>query len=641
MLNFSDLELRRGGRILIQGFSTQIHLGQKVSVIGRNGSGKSSLFALVLGDVHPDAGDCSMPKNWRVGSVAQHVDASDQPAIDFVLDGDVELRKIEAELLVAEDAHDAGAIAHCHEVLFAIDGYGARSRAGTLLHGLGFKPAQQTQPVASFSGGWRMRLALARTLMQRSDLLLLDEPTNHLDLDAVLWVQDWLRAFEGTLLVISHDRDFLDAIGTHTLHLHSERATMYVGNYSQFERTRAERLRLQSMQHVEQQKRIAHLQKFVDRFKAKASKAKQAQSRVKMIERMEKVAPMLAEAEFDFEFRVPDKLPAPLIRLDDAAAGYGDRTVLTGIKFNLAPGDRLGVLGPNGEGKSTLMKLLADHLENREGQVVRHPELKLGYFAQHQLEQLDPSASPIDHFRKLAPGVGDQELRDVLGSFLFKGDRAFEPVGPFSGGEKARLALAMIVYKKPNLLLLDEPTNHLDLDMRQALEMALNDFDGAVVLVAHDRHLMAACCDKFVRVADGEVTAFDGDLDQYAEWLTRRRREAASGKSSAGKTTQSAAAIEAPAATAPRNDRDAKKADADQRAREKPMRDRLKKCEQSMSRVQERLKEIETALLAPDLYEAAGVKKLRTLTDEQSRLRSELQTIEVEWMELAEALESA
>ncbi len=630
MLSFSDLELRRGGRPLIQHFSAQIHLGQKVAVVGRNGSGKSSLFALVLGDLHADAGDCSMPRNWRVGSVAQHVEASDQPAIDFVLDGDAELRRIEAALIVAEDAHDAHGIGHCHELLHAIDGYGARARAGTLLHGLGFKPEQQTQPVASFSGGWRMRLALARTLMQRADLMLLDEPTNHLDLDAVIWVQDWLRAFEGTLLVISHDRDFLDAISTHTLHLHSERATMYVGNYSQFERTRAERLRLQSMQHVEQAKRIAHLQKFVDRFKAKASKAKQAQSRVKMIERMEKVAPMLAEAEFDFEFRVPDKLPSPLIRLDDVAVGYGERTVLSGIRFNLAPGDRLGVLGPNGEGKSTLMKLLAGVINVQDGQVVRHPELKLGYFAQHQLEQLDPSASAIDHFRKLSPGTSDQVLRDVLASFLFRGERAFEPVGPFSGGEKARLALAMIVYQKPNLLLLDEPTNHLDLDMRQALELALNDFDGALVLVAHDRHLMSACCDQFVRVADGQVAEFDGDLDQYADWLTRRRRELANG----GSGNQSGSGERKPS-------KDQRKNDADARAREKPMRERVKKCEQSMARFQARLAEIEKALLAPGLYEPAGATQLRTLTTEQTDLRKQLETIEAEWLELVEALESA
>ncbi|AVP96976.1 ABC transporter ATP-binding protein [Ahniella affigens] len=634
MLQFSDLELRRGGRILIQGLSAQIHLGQKVAVVGRNGSGKSSLFALVLGDLHADAGDCSMPRNWKVGSVAQHVDASPQPAIEFVLDGDAELRSIEAALTIAEDTHDAHQIAHCHEQLHAIDGYSARARAGTLLHGLGFKPDEQTRPVASFSGGWRMRLALARTLMQRSDMMLLDEPTNHLDLDAVLWVQDWLRAYPGTLLVISHDRDFLDAISTHTLHLHSERGTMYVGNYSQFERTRAERLRLQSMQFSEQQKRIAHLQRFVDRFKAKASKAKQAQSRVKMIARMEQVAPVLAEAEFDFEFRMPDKLPAPLIRLDEAAAGYGERTVIGNIKLNLAPGDRLGVLGPNGEGKSTLMKMLAGALTTRAGQVIRHPELKLGYFAQHQLEQLNPAESPIEHFRELAPGVGDQALRDVLGTFNFRGDRAFEPVGPFSGGEKARLALAMIVYQKPNLLLLDEPTNHLDLEMRQALEMALNEFEGAVVLVAHDRHLMAACCDQFVRVADGAVQAFDGDLDQYAEWLSRRRR------AQANATNAPVAVIQAAPEPAPaKPNKDQRKSDADQRAREKPLRDRLKKAEQAMTKIQTRLDEIANALQDAGLYEPSRANQLRAMTDEQSRLKQDLGTAETEWMEAAEALE--
>jgi ATPase subunit of ABC transporter with duplicated ATPase domains len=436
---------------------------------------------------------------------------TDQPALDYVLDGDAELRAVEAALREAEITHDAHEIAHGHERLHAIGGYAAAARAARMLDGLGFKPDQIDNPVASFSGGWRMRLNLARVLMTRADLMLLDEPTNHLDIDAVVWLQNWLLAYEGTLLVISHDREFLDAICTHTLHLAESKATLYTGNYSQFERLRAERMAQQAAVSASQQRTIAHLQSFVDRFKASAAKARLAQSRVKMIERIKLVAPVVADSEFSFDFPAPDKLPSPLIRLHDAAVGYGQRTVLSGIKLSLEPGQRIGLVGPNGEGKSTLVKLLAGELDVRAGEMTRHPDLRVGYFAQHQLEQLNPDASPLEHFKELDPKKGEQELRSVLGGFNFVGDRVFEKVAPFSGGEKARLALAMVVYRRPNLLLLDEPTNHLDLDMRQALEIALSDFDGAVVLVSHDRHLVGATCDQLIRVCDGSVGEFDGD----------------------------------------------------------------------------------------------------------------------------------
>ena len=623
MLSFSNLRLRRGPRVLIDGLSATIHRGQRVGFVGRNGTGKSSLFAMILGELQPDQGDVSLPKNLSIATVAQEMPHTDQPAIEYVLDGDAELRAVEAALAEAEIVHDADAIAHGHERLHAIGGYAASARAARMLDGLGFKPDQINDPVSAFSGGWRMRLNLARALMKRADLMLLDEPTNHLDIDAVVWLQNWLLAYEGTLLVISHDREFLDAICTHTLHLAELKATLYTGNYSQFERMRAERLAQQAATLAAQQRTIAHLQKFVDRFKAKASKARQAQSRVKMIERIQLVAPVVADSEFSFDFPQPEKLPSPLIRLHDAAVGYGDRTVLSHVKLSLEPGQRIGLVGPNGEGKSTLVKLLAGELPVRAGEMTRHPDLRVGYFAQHQLEQLDPEATPLEHFKKLDPGKGEQELRNVLGSFNFVGDRVFEKVGPFSGGEKARLSLAMVVYRKPNLLLLDEPTNHLDLDMRQALELALQDYDGAVVLVSHDRHLVGATCDQLVRVCDGAVGEFDGDLDDYAKWLSARgnapRNEGGAAKPASERSSR-------------QNDKAAKK-------QERALRDALKKAEAEMEQLQKAMQQADAEVAAPGFFQQDKFKVLAA-TQRQAEARRKLDEAESRWLAAAEAVEA-
>ncbi|MCC6563209.1 MAG: ATP-binding cassette domain-containing protein [Xanthomonadales bacterium] len=625
MLSFSNLRLRRGPRVLIDGLSATIHRGQRVGFVGRNGTGKSSLFALILGEIQPDQGDVSLPKSLTIATVAQEMPHTEQPAIEYVLDGDAELRAVEAALREAEITHDAHEIAHGHERLHAIGGYAAAARAARMLDGLGFKPDQIDNPVASFSGGWRMRLNLARVLMTRADLMLLDEPTNHLDIDAVVWLQNWLLAYEGTLLVISHDREFLDAVCTHTLHLAESKATLYTGNYSQFERLRAERMAQQAAVSASQQRTIAHLQSFVDRFKASAAKARLAQSRVKMIERIKLVAPVVADSEFSFDFPAPDKLPSPLIRLHDAAVGYGQRTVLSGIKLSLEPGQRIGLVGPNGEGKSTLVKLLAGELDVRAGEMTRHPDLRVGYFAQHQLEQLNPDASPLEHFKELDPKKGEQELRSVLGGFNFVGDRVFEKVAPFSGGEKARLALAMVVYRRPNLLLLDEPTNHLDLDMRQALEIALSDFDGAVVLVSHDRHLVGATCDQLIRVCDGSVGEFDGDLDAYAKWLGSRgnamRQEAGPSKPAGG-------------------ERSARNNDKAQKKQERALRDALKAAEVELERLQREMQQVDREVAAPGFYSQDKFKVLAT-TQRQSETRRKLDEAEAAWLAAAEASEAA
>jgi ATP-binding cassette subfamily F protein 3 len=533
MLALQNLTLRRSARALLENVSVTIHAGQRVGVIGKNGVGKSTLFAAIRRELLPDGGSIDLSRNVVLASVAQETPALEQPAIEYALDGDLELRELQARIadleqrleMHATDA-DVNALVKAHDRLMTIDGYAAKARAAQLLHGLGFVPGTQENPVASFSGGWRMRLNLARALLRRSDLLLLDEPTNHLDMDAALWLQEELASFPGTLLLISHDREFLDAVTTHTLHLERESATLYAGGYSQFERQRAERLSQQAQAHEKQQARAAHLQSFISRFKTHASKARQAQSRIKALERMEMVAPVLAENEFDFSFRKPEKVPSPLIHITQGAVGHGGKALLSGLRLSLQPGERVALLGANGAGKSTLMKSLAGAQPFVGGDVVRSPDLKVGYYAQHQLEQLDPQASAFLHLRRLDPRASEQSLRDYLGQFSFRGDRQMELIAPFSGGEKARLALALVVYQRPNLLLLDEPTNHLDLEMRQALEMALNDYPGAVLLVSHDRHLVQNVCDTLWRVAAGGCAPFDGDLDDYASWLRDERRKA-------------------------------------------------------------------------------------------------------------------
>ncbi|MGE0081784.1 MAG: ATP-binding cassette domain-containing protein, partial [Thiohalomonadaceae bacterium] len=569
MLKFTHLTLRRGTRVLVRDASFAIHAGQRVGVTGANGAGKSSLFALIRGELSPDAGEFSLPPDWVIAHVAQETPAVDAPAIEYVMDGDAELRAVERALAQAEAAGDGSVIGELHARLGAIGGYGARARAARLMHGLGFAGDQQTLPVRSFSGGWRMRLNLARALMCRSDLLLLDEPTNHLDLDAVLWLEDWLASYPGTLLLISHDRDFLDRVVNHILHIEQERADLQSGNYSDYELRRAERMAQQQVAYERQQREIAHIQSFVDRFRAKATKARQAQSRLKALARMELLAPAHVDSPFRFRFLAPEKLPHPLLTLEKMAAGYGERTVISGVNAVFAPGARIGLLGQNGAGKSTFVKLLAGALAPSAGKRAPAPDLRIGYFAQHQLEMLDPQASPLLHMQRLDGRAAEQDLRDFLGGFGFAGDRALAPVAPFSGGEKARLALALVVYQRPNLLLLDEPTNHLDIDMRHALTVALQDYEGALVLVSHDRHLLRSVADEFWVVGEGRVQPFDGDLEDYRVWLAQRLAQAV-GEDAVDKGNSAGA----------RKDR--RREEAEKRERLRPLKKDVERCEKRL-----------------------------------------------------------
>ena len=541
MIAFRNFALRRGERLLLSDVDIALHAGAKVGVVGRNGCGKSSLFAVVMGEVEPDKGDVDLPNRLRIASVAQETPSLPDAAIDFVVSGDAEVHAVLQAEAAATAAEDWDAVAAAHQKLAEINGYDATARAGRLLHGLGFRAATHQMAVSEFSGGWRVRLNLARALMTPSDLLLLDEPTNHLDLDAVLWLEQWLQKYPGMLLMISHDREFLDGLCTHTLHLHENRARLYSGDYTSFERQRAEHLRQQQIAFEKEQAERAHLEAFIARFKAKASKAKQAQSRVKRLAKLSGTEAVRAERQIRIDFAAPLKLPHSLLRLNHVDAGYlldarahagpsdhavpegeGRAVILENVKFGLEAGDRIGLLGPNGAGKSTLVKTLVGELPVLGGERTAHPDLVLGYFAQHTVESLHEGRTPIDHLRDIAPGVSTQDFRDFLGRWNFGGDRAFEVIDGFSGGERARLALALIAWRKPNVLLLDEPTNHLDLEMREALAEALSDFDGAIVLVSHDRHLTGLVCDTFWRVADGKVDEFRGDLDEYAAWLRAR-----------------------------------------------------------------------------------------------------------------------
>ncbi|HLQ84940.1 MAG TPA: ATP-binding cassette domain-containing protein [Salinisphaeraceae bacterium] len=610
--------LRRGPHQLLTDINLTIHGGQRVGIVGRNGTGKTSLFALLLGELGADAGEVHVPAGLTIATVRQSTPSGNQSALDFVLDGDAELRRVQAALAEAEAAADGLAQAELHARMAAIDGYAAHARAARLLHGLGFAPDRHLAPIDSFSGGWRMRLNLAAALMCRSDLLLLDEPTNHLDMDAVLWLQGFLASYGGTLLVISHDRDFLDAVTNHILHLAQGRATLYPGNYSAFEKLRAEQALQQQAAHEAQQKRIAEMQQFIDRFRAKATKARQAQSRIKQIERMQTVAAAHWDTPFHFQFLAPERLPETLLRLDQTAVGYDDQALLSALKLRLAPGDRLAILGRNGAGKSTLMKLLAGVLQPLAGEMQRHRYLRVGYFAQHQLEQLDGQASPLTHLQRLAPQAGEQELRDFLGGFAFRGERALEPVAPFSGGEKARLALAQVVYRRPNLLLLDEPTNHLDLDMRHALEQALQDYSGAVVLIAHDRHLIDATCDQLWRVADGALEPFAGDMDDYARWLQRQNAN-----------IEGATHTRPKAAGGQPRQQDAQ--------RDKHLRRQLAKAEQQLTHLEQQLAAIDADLSKPSVY--GNPSASARLGQERARLQQRLEATETEWLQHAAALE--
>src|SRR6266705_1617399 len=528
MIRLSQVTLRRGAKTLLESADVALNPGDKIGLIGANGSGKSSLFALLRGELHADKGEVDYPARWRVAYVAQETPALARPALEYAIDGDTTLRKLETELAAAEAADDGHRIGELHAAMGDADAYTVRSRAEQLLHGLGFTREQMGEPVASFSGGWRMRLNLAQALMCPSDLLLLDEPTNHLDLDAILWLEEWLKRYPGTLLIVSHDRDFLDGVVEVVVHIDAKKLRRYSGNYSSFERQRAAAVVLAASQYERQQREREHLESFINRFRAKATKAKQAQSRMKMLAKMEELAPLHVSAPFSFEFREPLKAPDPLLVLEDADAGYKmenapDKTVVRNINFSLQGGQRYGLLGINGAGKSTLIKTIAGELKPLAGKAIFNKGLAVGYFAQHQIEMLRHDESPLWHLARIAQSAREQDLRSYLGGFNFPGDMATSSIETFSGGEKARLALALIVWQRPNLLLLDEPTNHLDLETREALTVALAQFEGTLVLVSHDRHLLRATTEQFLIVANGAVQAFDGDLDDYREWLMKRK----------------------------------------------------------------------------------------------------------------------
>jgi len=629
MIQFNQLALRRGAKLLLEEVSLQIHPGQKVGITGANGSGKSSLFSLILGEIGADGGDLQVPADWVIAHIAQQTPSDTRACIEYVLDGDQELRNIEKLLQDAELHHDGATLANLHAEFAHIDGYTARSRAGQLLHGLGFTTADESRPVDEFSGGWRMRLNVARALMCRSSLLLLDEPTNHLDLDTVIWLEGWLRNYAGTLLLVSHDRDFLDSVVGHVLNLENRHATLYSGNYSAFERIRAERLAHQQSQFEKQQREVAHIRSFIDRFRAKASKARQAQSRIKALERMQLIAPAHVDSPFHFSLLEPEKLPRPLLRMDHAAVGYGPKTVLSNVRLSLSPGDRIGLLGRNGAGKSTLIKLLAGTLEMQSGELMRANDLATGYFAQHQVEQLHPKRTPLEHLFELAPRARELELRNYLGGFGFSGDSVLMPTGPFSGGEKSRLALALLVYHRPNLLLLDEPTNHLDLEMRQALATALQDFSGAMVIVSHDRHLLRVTTDQLLLVHEGQVSEFDGSLDDYPAWLAAQNR-------SSGNVLRAAAQD-----AAGRERKDRKRRDAEQRQRLRPLSRRIEKAEAAIAALQLRKKELEDRLAHAELYDAGRKDELKSVLEEQADVNWQLAREEADWLEAHEELERA
>jgi ATP-binding cassette subfamily F protein 3 len=602
VIRFSNVSLRRGAKLLLEGADVSIHPGERIGLIGANGSGKSSLFALLRGELHADKGDADFPANWRVAHVAQETPALDRPAVEYAIDGDTTLRSLEDRLAAAEDGLLIGEL---HAAMADADAYTARSRAERLLVGLGFKEEELQRPVSSFSGGWRMRLNLAQALMCPSDLLLLDEPTNHLDLDAIIWLEEWLKRYRGTLVIVSHDRDFLDAVVTAIVHIDQRKLRRYSGGYSDFEQQRAQALVLAQSQLVKQQRERAHLQSFIDRFKAKATKARQAQSRMKMLAKMEELAPLHVSAPFSFEFREPLRAPDPLLVLEDVAAGYGDKVVLSGVNLSLQSEQRIGLLGINGAGKSTFIKTVAGALAPLSGSAVFNKGLAIGYFAQHQVEMLRLDQSPLWHLQRLAADVREQELRNYLGGFNFPGDMATSPIEHFSGGEKARLALALIVWQRPNLLLLDEPTNHLDLETREALAVALAQFEGTLVLVSHDRHLLRATTEQLLIVAGGRVQPFDGDLDDYRESLLKTREEAPAPKP-------------------------AKKPAAAQK--KKGAESRIKRIEEAMAKLSTKKAEIDSQLAQPEVYQDG--EKVKGLMLDQAYLAREIEQLESEWLEL-------
>jgi len=628
MIGLNEVSLQRGHKPLLEKANLLVHAGQRVGVIGANGTGKSSLFQLFLGLLHVDHGDVVLPKQLRISHMAQEVAHSDRTALDYVLDGDTELRATEAVIEAAHAKEDNTALAHAFDKLDAIDAHTAPSRAQQLLTGLGFGSEDHQRGVSEFSGGWRIRLNLAQALMCPADLMLLDEPTNHLDLDATVWLEQWLLRYQGTLLLISHDRDFLDSVATHIARLHNHQINYYKGNYSAYERQHAERMAQQQANYEKQQAERAHLQKYVDRFKAQATKAKQAQSRIKALARMEDIAPAHIDSPFHFVFSEPPKPSNPLLYLEKASLGYEDKEILSGVGISITPDSRIGLLGPNGAGKSTLIKTLVGDLSLRNGTRHASDNLQVGYFAQHQLEALDLSASPITHIQRLSPRVSEQTIRNFLGGFNFHGDVAAGSPEKFSGGEKARLALAIVVWERPNLLIMDEPTNHLDLEMCHALTMALQSFSGAMILVSHDRHLLRNSVDEFLLVADGKVEPFDGDLDEYQQWLLKSKQDNSASKKS--------------------NDSDAPKVDrkeqrrqaAEQRKQLQPLKKKVSKIETAIEKNETELSGIEEKLLDTTLYEAANKAELQQIMQRQGELKQHNEELEEQWMELHEELEA-
>lgn len=631
MITISQITLLRGNNALLEEATATIHPGQKVGLVGKNGCGKSTLFALLKGELAVDAGNVSVPSQWQIATVAQETPALDTSALEYVIDGDKQYRQLEADLVAAEHSGDGLKIAELHSQMESAGAYTIRARAGELLYGLGFTAEQHLSPVSAFSGGWRMRLNLAQALICQSDLLLLDEPTNHLDLDAVIWLESWLRSYRGTLILISHDRDFLDRIIGRIIHIENQKLNEYTGSYSDFEVQRATALSQQQAQYDKQQVVLKKMQDYVDRFRYKATKARQAQSRLKAMERMELILPAHVDSQFQFQFRELDSLPTPLISMENLSAGYGEKLILQKIKLNLVPGSRIGLLGRNGAGKSTFIKLLAEELSPQSGKLEVSKGVKIGYFAQHQLESLSYGDSPLLHLSRLAGNKPEQELRNYLGGFGFHGDKALEPIDTFSGGEKARLVLALLVWQKPNLLLLDEPTNHLDLEMREALTLALQGFEGAMVVVSHDRHLLRTTTDEFYLVHQQRLEAFDGDLDDYHKWLNdeeKQRQEAKAEANPVMPSSQSASAR-----------KDQKRKEAEFRQQTRPLRQKLEKFEQKMAKLQTKLDEIEQRLSESEIYQDGAKTELTSLLSQQGAAKSELEETEMEWMSISEELE--
>lgn len=641
MIFFTDLILKRGHSVLIENSSATIHTGQKVGLVGKNGCGKSSLFALLKNELQPEGGDVSLPKNWAISWVNQETPALDISALDYVIQGDREYTQLMAQLDEANEKNDGNRIATIYTQLDTIDAWTIQARASTLLNGLGFSTDQLQLPVKSFSGGWRMRLNLAQALICRSDLLLLDEPTNHLDLDAVIWLERWLTNYRGTLLLISHDRDFLDPIIDRVIHIEHQKLNEYTGNYTSFEIQRATKISQQNAAYQQQQRKVAHLQSFIDRFKAKATKAKQAQSRIKALEKMELIAPAYADSPFEFEFRPPLALPSPLLMMEKVSAGYAEKTVLESVKLNLVPGSRIGLLGRNGAGKSTLIKLLAGEIPPQNGKMQLAKGVQLGYFAQHQVDTLRFEESPLWHLQKIAPEKTEQELRNYLGGFDFKGDKVVQAVQSFSGGEKARLVLALIVWQRPNLLLLDEPTNHLDLDMRQALIDALTYYEGSLVVVSHDRHLLRSMVNEFYLVHERKVEEFKGDLDDYQKWLNEQNALANEPKSVLAKNSENSTACSTPNSNenSSANRKEQKRLEAELRQQTAPLRKKITQLEKELEKATEKLNKLEEMLGDSQLYEAENKAKLTDPLAQQVEAKKQVEEIEMQWLEAQEELE--